>query len=65
MNPACDIYPGFLAEIKFVAALSSCRALISPSLYEGFGILVLEAMAFERPVLGNNVISLLEIAGVR
>lgn len=54
---------GFLSENEFAALLSSCRALIFPSLYEGFGMPVLEAMAFGKPVLCSNVTSLPEVGG--
>lgn len=55
--------PGFLAEEEFSALLASCQALIFPSLYEGFGMPVLEAMSFGKPVLCSNVTSLPEVAG--
>ena len=55
--------PGFLPEGEFAALLASCRALIFPSLYEGFGMPVLEAMVFGKPVLCSNVTSLPEVAG--
>ena len=56
-------FAGFLAEREFAALLQSCRALIFPSLYEGFGLPLLEAMACDRPVLCSNTTSLPEIAG--
>ena len=37
--------------------------MIFPSLYEGFGMPILEAMAFGKPVLCSNVTALPEIAG--
>lgn len=42
---------------------SAAGALIFPSLYEGFGIPVLEAFACGVPVLASNVSSLPEVAG--
>ena len=56
------VLPGYLSEEEFSALLSSCRALIFPSLYEGFGMPVLEAMSFGKPVLCSNVTSLPEVA---
>jgi glycosyltransferase involved in cell wall biosynthesis len=56
-------FAGYLPEREFVALLQSSRALIFPSLYEGFGLPVLEAMACGRPVLCSNVTSLPEVAG--
>jgi glycosyltransferase involved in cell wall biosynthesis len=51
--PDADL-PGFYAH-------ALCFAL--PSLYEGFGLPVLEAMAYKCPVVVSNVSSLPEIAG--
>jgi glycosyltransferase involved in cell wall biosynthesis len=42
---------------------SGARALVFPSLYEGFGFPVLEAMACGTPVICSNAASLPEIAG--
>lgn len=57
------VMPGFLPDDAFVSLLQSCRALIFPSLYEGFGMPVLEAMAAGKPVLCSNLTSLPEVAG--
>jgi len=57
------ILPGYLLDDELVALLESCQALIFPSLFEGFGMPVLEAMAFGKPVLCSNVTSLPEVAG--
>jgi glycosyltransferase involved in cell wall biosynthesis len=57
------LFPGFLPDEEFAALLESSLALIFPSLYEGFGMPVLEAMALGKPVLCSNVTSLPEIAG--
>ena len=45
------------------AFYSSARALVYPSLYEGFGLPVLEAMACGCPVITSNVSSLPEVSG--
>jgi glycosyltransferase involved in cell wall biosynthesis len=42
---------------------SSARALVYPSLYEGFGIPPLEAMAHECPVISSNTSSMPEVIG--
>jgi len=57
------ILPGYLLDDELVALLESCQALIFPSLFEGSGTPVLEAMAFGKPVLCSNVTSLPEVAG--
>jgi glycosyltransferase involved in cell wall biosynthesis len=56
-------FAGFVPEAEFAALMQSCRALVFPSLYEGFGLPVLEAMACDRPVLCSNTTSLPEVAG--
>jgi len=40
-----------------------CSFLIYPSLYEGFGIPILEALNFEKPILTSNRYSMPEVAG--
>lgn len=42
---------------------SGAKALIYPSLYEGFGLPILEAFSCECPVVTSNVSSLAEVAG--
>jgi glycosyltransferase involved in cell wall biosynthesis len=56
-------FPGYLPEAELGALLRSCRAVIYPSLFEGFGLPVLEAMAAGRPVLCSDTTSLPEVAG--
>ncbi|MCL4303658.1 MAG: glycosyltransferase family 4 protein [Anaerolineae bacterium] len=57
------LFPGFIAEADKPALLSGALACVCPSLYEGFGLPVLEAMACGAPVLTSNVSSLPEVAG--
>jgi alpha-1,3-rhamnosyl/mannosyltransferase len=45
------------------ALLQSAQALVFPSLYEGFGLPVLEAFAARLPVITANTTSLPEVAG--
>lgn len=54
---------GFVAESEKKTLLVACEALIYPSLYEGFGLPVLEAMAAGAPVITSNISSLPEVAG--
>jgi glycosyltransferase involved in cell wall biosynthesis len=46
-----------------VGLYSGAKALIYPSLYEGFGLPILEAMACECPVVTSNLSSMAEVAG--
>ncbi len=57
------VIPGFVSTEELAALMRSCLALIFPSLYEGFGIPLVEAMACGRPVLASNVASIPEVAG--
>jgi glycosyltransferase involved in cell wall biosynthesis len=56
------IFPGFASPQKLSALLQGCLALIFPSLYEGFGLPVLEAMSFGKAVLCSNATSLPEVS---
>jgi glycosyltransferase involved in cell wall biosynthesis len=53
----------FLAERQAWALIRNARILVFPSLYEGFGIPVLEAMALGTPVACSNIPALREVAG--
>ncbi|MDX1521780.1 MAG: glycosyltransferase family 1 protein, partial [Anaerolineae bacterium] len=57
------IFPGYIAAAHKPALLSGAKAYVFPSLYEGFGLPVLEAMACGVPVLTSDVSSLPEVAG--
>jgi glycosyltransferase involved in cell wall biosynthesis len=54
---------GYLPDADLPALLSGATAFVFPSLYEGFGMPVLEAMACGAPVLTANSSSLPEVAG--
>ncbi len=56
-------FPGYIPEADKAALLSGATAFVFPSLYEGFGLPVLEAMACGTPTLIANASSLPEIAG--
>jgi glycosyltransferase involved in cell wall biosynthesis len=57
------VLTGYVAEADKVALLGGAEALVYPSLYEGFGLPVLEAMACGTPVVTSNVSALPEIGG--
>jgi glycosyltransferase involved in cell wall biosynthesis len=54
---------GYLPDPDLPALLSGALAFVFPSLYEGFGMPVLEAMACGAPVLTSSTSSLPEVAG--
>ncbi|PKO23222.1 MAG: glycosyltransferase family 1 protein [Chloroflexi bacterium HGW-Chloroflexi-1] len=56
-------FPGYVADADLPALLSGARAFVFPSLYEGFGIPVLEAQSCGVPVMTSNNSSLPEVAG--
>jgi glycosyltransferase involved in cell wall biosynthesis len=57
------IFTGYLGDDDLRALYSSCSAFVYPSLYEGFGLPVLEAMACGAPVVTSDIPSLTETAG--
>src|SRR6266508_2736265 len=54
---------GYLRDDDLRALYSSCRIFIYPSLYEGFGLPPLEAMACGAPVIAGRVPALEEVLG--
>ena len=57
------LFPGYIEDADLPALLSGATAFVFPSLYEGFGIPVLEAGACGVPVITSNTSSLPEVAG--
>lgn len=57
------IFTGYLSDEKLILLLQHATGFIFPSLYEGFGIPVLEAMAAGTSVACSNAASLPEVAG--
>jgi len=57
------LFTGYLADEVLPAAYLNARAFVYPSLYEGFGLPVLEAMACGTPVVASSSSSLPEIVG--
>jgi glycosyltransferase involved in cell wall biosynthesis/SAM-dependent methyltransferase len=57
------LFLGYLPDTEFSSLFHSCMAVIFPSLFEGFGMPLLEGMAAGRPLLCSNNTSLPEVAG--
>jgi glycosyltransferase involved in cell wall biosynthesis len=56
-------YLGYVAEAEMPGMVADALAMVYPSLYEGFGLPVAEAMACAVPVITSAVSSLPEVAG--
>src|SRR5260370_19669001 len=56
-------FTGYLSDEDLRALYSSCRVFIYPSVYEGFGLPPLEAMACGAPVIAGRIPSLQETLG--
>ena len=54
MNNRVKIYSG-LTDLEVYCAYKSCSLFIFPSLYEGFGIPILEAMNAKAPILLSEI----------
>ncbi len=56
-------FTGYLADTDLPALYSAAEVFVFPSLYEGFGLPPLEALACGTPVVTSNVSSLPEVVG--
>lgn len=56
-------YMGYVADHNKISLIRNAEALIYPSVYEGFGLPVLEAMSIGTPVITSNTGATQEIAG--
>jgi glycosyltransferase involved in cell wall biosynthesis len=56
-------FTGYLEDEDLCGLYSACSAFVYPSLYEGFGLPPLEAMACGAPVITSRIRSILETVG--
>ncbi len=56
-------FPGHVSDAELVALYQMATCLVFPSLYEGFGLPILEAMSARCPIIASNVSSLPEVTG--
>jgi len=54
-------FTGYLGDEDLRALYSSCRIFVYPSVYEGFGLPPLEAMACGAPVIASRIESIAEV----
>ncbi len=57
------LFTGHLPDDDLRALYSACRVFVYPSLYEGFGLPLLEAMACGAPVVTSRIPSIVETVG--
>jgi len=57
------VYLGYIEDIQIAKLYNGASCFVLPSLYEGFGLTVIEAMACGCPVIVSNISSLPEVAG--
>ena len=62
-GPEEVVFTGYVEEADLPAIYSMAEAFVYPSIHEGFGIPLLEAMACEVPIVTSNVSALPGIAG--
>lgn len=63
LSPAQLVLPGFVPDEELSALYSGASLFVYPSLHEGFGLPVLEAMQCGTPVITSNTSSLPEVVG--
>ena len=57
------LFLGFISEVDKPALLTAADIFVYPSVYEGFGLPVLEALASGVPTISSNISSIPEVAG--
>jgi glycosyltransferase involved in cell wall biosynthesis len=57
------LYLGSISDGALASLYAQARAVVLPSLYEGFGLPVAEALAFGRPVVCSDIPAVREVAG--
>ena len=57
------VFTGYVADDELPALYAGAQVFAYPSLYEGFGLPIIEAMAAGAPVLTSNRASMPEVAG--
>lgn len=57
------VFTGYVPDERLPALYNRARALVYPSIYEGFGLPLVEAMSCGIPVIASNLSSIPEIVG--
>jgi glycosyltransferase involved in cell wall biosynthesis len=49
------MYPGYISDGELVNLYKNAKAFVFPSLYEGFGLPIVEALSFNCPIIASNI----------
>jgi len=63
MSPDDVIFTGYVKESVLPSLYNNCLAFVYPSLYEGFGLPVLDALKMGAAVISSNISSIPEVTG--
>jgi glycosyltransferase involved in cell wall biosynthesis len=55
LNKGGIVYTGYISDDELIALYSYSKKFIFPSLYEGFGLPILESLNYKRPVIASNI----------
>ena len=62
LNPRSIVFTGIVPEENLPCFYSAARVFVFPSLHEGFGMPIIEAMASGCPIVMSNVFACPEVA---
>jgi len=65
IDPRKVIKTGYISDFDLVEVYQKCSLFVFPSLHEGFGLPVLEAMSCGAAVIGSNCTSIPEVIGLK
>jgi glycosyltransferase involved in cell wall biosynthesis len=57
------VFPGYIERRELIVAYRDCLMVVNPSLDEGFGLPIVEAMEMGRPVIASKIPAHIESAG--
>jgi len=57
------LMPGYIDETEKYALMKNCSIVALPSLQEGFGFPILEALHYKKPILTSDIPAIHEVAG--
>ena len=63
LNSQDIVFTGYIDETEKSIFLAGADFFVYPSLYEGFGVPILEALSFSLPTITSNLSSMPEVAG--